>query len=200
VGEKKIYYFDQPGPANTQKTLELAIERAQELNVSTLIVATSSGETALQLSEIAQSFGYFGQIVAVTYHLGFYDKEEESISKRNRNLLAERRIPLVMSSHALSGVSRSFREKFGGLSIPEIIAESYRRISEGFKVTIEITIMAADAGFVSTYQDVIAIGGSSKGADTAVVLKPAHQNSFFDLKIREIICFPSNLLDEKPIP
>jgi hypothetical protein len=49
--------------------------------------------------------------------------------------------------------------------------------------------MAADAGALSG-NDIIAIGGSGHGADTALVLKPAHQNNFFDLRIREIICKP----------
>ena len=50
--------------------------------------------------------------------------------------------------------------------------------------------MAADAGKVSTLEDVIAIGGSNKGADTALVLRPANMNRFFDLKVREIIAMP----------
>jgi hypothetical protein len=51
--------------------------------------------------------------------------------------------------------------------------------------------MAADAGMISSKQDVVAVGGQSRGADTALVLRPAHQNSFLDLKIKEVICFPS---------
>ena len=49
--------------------------------------------------------------------------------------------------------------------------------------------LAADAGML-TGNDIIAIGGSGGGADTALVVKPAHQNNFFDLRIREIICKP----------
>jgi len=41
-----------------------------------------------------------------------------------------------------------------------------------------------------TGQDIIAIGGSSKGADTALVVKPANQSNLFDLRIREIVCKP----------
>jgi len=49
--------------------------------------------------------------------------------------------------------------------------------------------MAADAGTL-TGNDIISVGGSGGGADAALVLKPAHQNNFFDLRIREIICKP----------
>lgn len=189
--EKTIHYFSQPGKENTQKTLELAVERALMLQLQAILIATKSGETALRLSEIAQASHYEGRIIAVTYHQGFFNDESSTIPKDVQKLLFEKDIPIVMSSHALSGVSRSFREKFGGISIPEIIAESFRRISQGFKVAVEISIMAADAGAVSSSQDVVAIGGQSEGADTALVLRPAHQNSFLNLKIKEVICFPS---------
>lgn len=189
--KKTIHYFSQPGKENTQKTLELAVERALMLQLQAILIATKSGETALRLSEIAQASHYEGRIIAVTYHQGFFNDESSTIPKDVQKLLFEKDIPIVMSSHALSGVSRSFREKFGGISIPEIIAESFRRISQGFKVAVEISIMAADAGAVSSSQDVVAIGGQSQGADTALVLRPAHQNSFLNLKIKEVICFPS---------
>jgi hypothetical protein len=39
-------------------------------------------------------------------------------------------------------------------------------------------------------RDIIAIAGSGRGADTAVVLKPAHQSEMFDLCVREIIAKP----------
>ncbi|MBF0227435.1 MAG: hypothetical protein HQK76_18475 [Desulfobacterales bacterium] len=54
---------------------------------------------------------------------------------------------------------------------------------------VEISIMAADAGVLSG-SDIIAIGGTGRGADTALVLGPANQSDFFDIRIREIICKP----------
>ena len=54
-------------------------------------------------------------------------------------------------------------------------------------MTVEISIMAADAGLIPTDTEIIAVGGSGKGADAAAVIKPAHMNNFFDLEIREII-------------
>jgi hypothetical protein len=50
--------------------------------------------------------------------------------------------------------------------------------------------MAADAGLVRADEEVICIGGSASGADTAVVLKPVNSNDFFDLKVKEILCKP----------
>jgi hypothetical protein len=72
----------------------------------------------------------------------------------------------------------------------EIIADTLRIFGQGMKVVCEISMMAADSGLVHTDEDVIAIAGSSQGADTAVVLKPVNTHNFFDLKIREILCKP----------
>ena len=43
---KTCYYFDKPGPVNTKDAARFAIERAKELNLKTIVVASSSGETA----------------------------------------------------------------------------------------------------------------------------------------------------------
>jgi len=82
------------------------------------------------------------------------------------------------------------RKKLGTYQLEEIIAYTLRLFGEGTKVAIEIALMAADAGLVSTSQECISIGGTSEGADTALLLKPAHAQNFFDLKIMEILAKP----------
>ncbi|NSW75381.1 MAG: hypothetical protein HPY68_01135 [Candidatus Atribacteria bacterium] len=187
-----ILYFSRSGPENTLPTVERAIERAEELELEYIVVASSSGETGLLLLEKAREARYGGKIVVVTYHAGFGGGDEWSLSSSKEEELRKQGAVVVRSSHALSGVSRSFRERFGGLSIPEIVAESFRRISEGFKVAVEVSIMAADSGAIPTTVDVVALGGKGRGVDTALVIRPAHQNSFFQLKVREILCLPKS--------
>lgn len=51
--------------------------------------------------------------------------------------------------------------------------------------------MAADSGAIPI-EEVIAIGGRHRGADTAVVIRPAHMNNFFDMEIKEILCIRRN--------
>jgi len=63
-------------------------------------------------------------------------------------------------------------------------------LGEGTKVCVEIVIMAADAGLIPVVKDVIAIAGTGRGADTALVVRPANASTFFDLKIRETIAKP----------
>jgi hypothetical protein len=72
----------------------------------------------------------------------------------------------------------------------EVVANTLRMFGQGMKVVCEITLMAADAGLVRTDEDIIVIGGTGRGADTAVVLKPVNSEDFFDLKVKEILCKP----------
>ena len=58
------------------------------------------------------------------------------------------------------------------------------------KVCVEVALMAADGGYVANAEEIIAIGGTGEGADTAVVLKVAYTTNFFDLKIREVLAMP----------
>jgi len=58
------------------------------------------------------------------------------------------------------------------------------------KVCVEIVLMATDAGLTSIDKDVIAIAGTGRGADTAVLVRPASTSDFFNLKIKEIIAKP----------
>ena len=72
----------------------------------------------------------------------------------------------------------------------EIIAQTLKRFGEGLKVAVEVSLMAADAGLIPSHREIISCGGTGHGLDTAIVLRPTHAQSFFDLEILEIICKP----------
>ncbi|NLY83165.1 MAG: hypothetical protein GX084_00915, partial [Acholeplasmataceae bacterium] len=54
-------------------------------------------------------------------------------------------------------------------------------------------VMALDAGLIPYGREIIAVGGSGRGADTAVIIVPAHSNHFFDTRVKEIICKPREI-------
>jgi len=72
----------------------------------------------------------------------------------------------------------------------ELIAHALRLFGEGTKVCVEITVMAADAGLIPVNRNVVAIGGTDRGADTALVIKPSNASNFFSLEVREVIAKP----------
>ena len=183
-----MYIFNNPGVENTDKVIELAIEKAESYGINTIIVATGSGKTAFKLAEMAAGRGL--KIVAVTHCTGFLKPDFQELTESNREKLNLIGVKVVTGTHALGTVGRAVRRKYGTYEIDEIIANSLRIFGQGVKVAVEISMMAADAGAVNTTELAIAIGGSEEGADCAVIIKPDNTHNFFDIKINEIICKP----------
>ena len=179
-------YFEQPGPQNTARTLEIAHRRAEELGVRTILVATTRGETGVQAARLFQGY----EVVVVTHATGFRGPNIQELLPENRRAIEEAGARILTCQHAFGGVSRAVRKKWGTYEIDEIVAQTLRIFGEGMKVTTEIALMAADAGLVRVGEPCIAIAGTARGADTAIVLKPANVQQFFDLRVMEILCKP----------
>jgi len=184
--EKTIHYFENPGIENTDKVIELVKERKRELGINHIVIASATGKSGVKLAQEIDD----AQIINVTHHAGFRGGDEIEISTENQELLESHGVKVYAGSHALSGVGRGISNKFKGVTPVEIIAETLRCFSQGVKVCVEISIMAADGGLLPTDSEVIAIGGTGTGVDTAVVLKAAHQGDFFNMRIHEIIAMP----------
>jgi len=179
-------YFPHAGPANTKRTMELALARAKELGIRTIIVATTSGATALEAASLFKDFN----VVAVTHSTGFSAKDTQELSDENQAGLEKLGVKVLTCQHALGGVNRAVRFKLKTYQLDEIIAYTLRTMGQGFKVCLETAMMAADAGLASVREEAVCIGGTGSGADTAVVLTPVNAQDFFDLKVHEIICKP----------
>ena len=189
MATREILYFDRPGKENTAAVIEAVRARAAELGIEHVVVASTSGETALKVSQALEGSG--ARAVCVGEHCGFWGGDSQKMTPERRAELESRGVPVLIASHALSGVGRSVTNKLGGVSHTEVIAHTLRQFGgEGIKVAVEVAVMAADAGLIPTNREVIAIGGTGSGSDAAVVLKAAHMNNYFDLEIREIIAKP----------
>jgi len=189
VTESKILYFSKKGPANTAKTLEIALACCRARGLRKIVVASSTGATALHLRKRA---GAAIDIIAVTYGAGTRYREEVERFNTNRQSLIDNGIEIVRGLHALSGVERSFEGKYKCGFIPlNIVSDTLRLFSQGVKVCVEISVMAAEHGLVSPDEEIVAIGGSGTGADTALVIKPAYAAHFFETRIRAILCMPA---------
>ncbi|MBM3212783.1 hypothetical protein FJZ33_11225 [Candidatus Poribacteria bacterium] len=183
-----IMYFQQPGEKNTEKTIELAVKRCSELGIRYVVVATSTGTTAIK---VAQEFkNQDVEIIAVTLHAGIWNKYVPPDPEKVRQA-EQMGVKFLTCTHSLMGnVGTSIMEKFGGINLTDLIAHTYYTFSQGTKVAVEIVIMAADAGLIPVDQEVTSIAGTDTGADTALVIKPVYCTDFFSLRIREIIAKP----------
>ncbi len=187
--KESIYYFEKAGKENRENLLKIVKERLSKGDIRHVAVATSGGETALKLSELLGKQDV--HIVAVGLHAGFRGGDQTPLPEKVRDELKNKNIDVCISSHSLSGISRSFSKKFGGISPPEIMAETLRLFcGHGLKVCVEISIMAADSGLIPTDETILAIGGTHGGADTAITLKPAHQNNLFEIEVKEVLAKP----------
>lgn len=178
-------YFNNPGPINTEQTLKAAYKRGMELGIDEVVIASTKGDTAYKAIDIFKNF----RITAVTYHCGWKEPFKSVMKEDVQKDLESKGVKIISATHALSGVERSVVTKFSGIAPVLLIAQTLRLFGQGTKVAAEITIMAADAGAL-TGKDIIAIGGTGRGADTALVLKPVNQSDFFNMFIKEIICKP----------
>lgn len=188
MARREMILFDSPGPHNTEQTLLAARERALELGLKTVVLATTTGETALKALEAFEDADL--RIVAVTLHAGLwgvYDPPDPDKVGAAR----QRGVEFLTATHTLMGnVGAAVREKLGGAPESEIIGQTYYTFGQGMKVAVEVTVMAADAGLLEDDQELVAVAGTNEGADTAIVLSPAYSTNFFDLKIRELVAMP----------
>jgi hypothetical protein len=182
----ETYYFDKGGKENTDKTLQLAKKRAEELGIKNIIVASYSGYTGKLASKIFQNYN----LIVSAGMMGFREPNESRMDLESRKKIEENGAKVFYHLHAFGGLGRAIKNKFGPIQVDEIIAHTLRLFSQGVKVGCEISCMAVDAGLIRTDKECIAIGGSGVGADTAIVLKPSNTHRFFEMKIHEIICKP----------
>jgi len=185
--EKTITYFEEPGEANTEATLLRAKDRAESLGIRNIVVASTTGRTGVRASQVLKGFG----LVIVRHHTGFQSPGSQEMTSENERLLLASGARVLTAGHAFSGVERAIRIKRDTVGPLEMMADTLRLFGEGTKVCLEVAVMAADAGAIPVDRPVVAIAGTSKGADTALVIQPAHSNNFFDLYVKEIIAKPS---------
>jgi len=182
-------YFEKKGTVNTDRALEIALACCEDKGIQKVVVASSTGKTALRLREKAKASV---EIIAVTYGAGSKYREEVEEFNRNRETLAKKGIQTVRGLQGLSATERAFENKYkSGLLPLNIVADTLRMFSQGMKVCLEVALMAAEAGFITPDEEVVVIAGSGTGADTAVIMKPAYAASMFDTRFKAILCMPA---------
>ena len=193
--ESKTVYFDNVGSENTDEALRIARQRAEELGIETIVVATTSGATAVKAMEVLKGM----RVIVVTHSAGFREPNTQEFTDDNKKIVQSKGGIILTAAHAFGGLSRSLRQ--GDIPqarstyvIGDLIATTLRVFGQGMKVACEIAVMAADAGLVRTDEEIVSIAGTGgsagRGADTVIVLQPATAQRFFDMRVKEILCKP----------
>lgn len=180
----EISYWTKPSRQNTEETIRLALKRARQLRIKNFVVASCSGWTTKKLLARGNNIN----IVSVTHEAGFYKPGVCEMSKKTAEFLKKKNVSVLTTTHFFGGFDRAVRFTFGGLEPAELAANTLRIFGQGIKVCVEVAIMALDAGLIPYNKEIIAIGGTGSGADTAIVCLPKHGKDFFSFDVREIIC------------
>ena len=178
--EEKITYFDTPGRDNTEETLRLTAERAKARGINKIILASTRGDTARLSAE------YFAgtdiKMIVVPHQYGFGESQRFPLE-----LISD----LEQKGHRVHyGTMLFHTDSFYGMRTPSVMATLLRTFCQGMKVCVEIILMAVDGGCIASGERVIAITGTGRGADTAVVAIAAPSTRLSDLHVTEIICKP----------
>lgn len=171
--DKVTKYFAEPGPENTGELIKAVAERVSMGDVEKVVVASTSGETGLKFAEALKGNA---PVVAVS-HERMVPELKEKIVK--------------LGGVAADGTHLALHGK--GM---DDVRDAFYTLGQGFKVAVEVILIAADKGLVKLYEDVIGVGGSGEGADTAIVARATPTKEIFSsdkskrLEVREIIAMP----------
>ncbi|MEN6478574.1 MAG: pyruvate kinase alpha/beta domain-containing protein [Anaerolineales bacterium] len=180
------HYFEHAGRENTDRALELAFARARELSIGYVVVPSTTGATGLKAMQLRRD----EQVVVVSHSTGFVKPNQQEMPEHIRQQLIAAGATVVTCQHALGGVGRAVRRKLGTYECDEIIAFALRTFCQGVKVACELSLMAADCGAVPVGPEIVSLGGTGGGVDTALVLRAANTQDLFDLRVLEVICKP----------
>jgi uncharacterized protein len=178
--EEKITYFEVPGRRNTEETLRLAREKAQQRGIHKVVLASTTGEVARLAAERFAGTGI--RLIVIPHQYGFTETQ-----RFPAELVGE----LEGQGHRVHfGTMLFHTEGFYGVGASETMATILRTICQGMKVCVEMILMAADAGLVERGEEVVVVSGTARGADTAVVALASTTQRLQDLHITEILCKP----------
>jgi hypothetical protein len=207
--------FDEPGPVNTDKVIELAASLAGAY--AHIVVASLSGDSALKLSERTAK----SKIVCVTCPQGMYfeiDKMDRgpfndipglrnirdrwrseglrrapmTMTGEMKERLRARHVPVVQGTIPFFGPSFSMRLHLNHSGAMDAAAKTLELISTGTLVCLETVLMAVDSGELPEGTETLALAGTEKGLDTVCVIRSAASaNLYHPRKGARFIEFPA---------
>ncbi len=167
---ERITYFAEYGSQNTEKVIETVKNRVD--NVKTVVVASTSGETGVAFLKQLKD----ADVIVVSH------KEMQPIYKQQIIELGGKFVDKTHLPLHTEGM--------------DDVRETFRTFGQGFKVAVEVILIAADKGEITLYEDVIGVGGTARGSDTAIIARATTTEEIFagntskKLEIREILAMP----------
>ena len=178
--EGKIVYFERSGEENTGAVFDLVDEAMAQTGIKKVVVASTRGGTARHAMDRYKGKGV--RLIIVPHQYGSRPEQrfpEELVGRARAEGHEVLFSTMVLSMDALLGPSAGSR-----------MSDSLRVFCQGFKVCVEILLMAGDAGLVGAGEQVIAVAGTGRGADTAMIATGSTTRDLKALHVSQILCKP----------
>jgi len=172
--ERASVYFTKPGSRNTADVIEAVARRVKEGDIKIVVLASTSGRTGVKFAEALKGRA---NVVVVSH-----EKMDPKLKARIVELGAVAADQTHLPLHA-KGM--------------DDIRNALYTLGQGFKVAVEVILIATDKGLIEPGTDVIGVAGSGAGADTAIVARSTKTKEIFStdrnkkLEVREITAMPS---------
>ena len=178
--ESRIVYFEKPGEENTPAVFDLVDRALEEESINKVILASTRGGTARYAMDRFKGRGV--RLVILPHQYG------TSPEQRFPDELLER---ARQEGHAVHFATMPFAmRRLFGFSVGTAVADFLRTFCEGFKVCIELVLIAGDAGLLGVGEKAVVVAGTGRGADTAMVATGATTWNLKDLHVSRILCKP----------
>jgi len=195
--EIRVFFFDRPGPQNTEHVLQAVRDRLRRGDVNKVLVASESGRLAL---EVKNAFSD-RTVICVTY-------DDRTRLKYNKPKLMKEELDekgVIVVNNIEEPISRelNFRNWWLGRTVKmkgeqaDLFWMSLICVGgHGFRTAVEIVFMAVEAGIVKDGERVVSMAGTGWGADAVIVMKGSRFEDTVGecpekrLKIEEILAMP----------
>ncbi|MFQ6090923.1 MAG: hypothetical protein ACE5LD_05740, partial [Candidatus Bipolaricaulia bacterium] len=173
----------------------LARDRADELGIGKMVVASGTGRSALRALQVLKETEI--KLIVVTHYpartwgpkgdipIGLGRPEYARVKQH----LEEHGVVVVQGTRPFAGVGRAL-----GWEAPvpaTFIDKTLELFSSGTKIAIEAALMAADAGALEENEETVTLGGTYKGLDTALVVRTSYSGGLFtEFEVLELIAKP----------
>jgi hypothetical protein len=187
---RPTFYFDVHGEVNTDKAIELARRRADELGIRKVVVASETGLTALKVLD-----AFPGSYVIVVSSAAGTCVEGSVIGDLmigipDEGILSELR---ERGAEVIRGTDPfwNIAAHTGVTDACKLGMMFFKVVCGGLHVCMTGVLEATDAGHLVEGEEVVALAGSFVGLDTAIVAGAANSVNFFRaFEVREIVCKP----------
>lgn len=185
---REVEYFDQPGPPNTPRCVEIC-RSVLGSDIHDLVVASTTGNVGIQFCRALSEYPGLN-LVVVTHSAGFKERGTLELMPENRKEIESLGGKILTATILTHSLETALAKQHSGAYPTIIMAQTLRRLGQGMKVCCEIVMEACDAGLIPEGKDVLSVGGTGYGADTVCIIRSAVSKRFLDLQVREILAKP----------